>query len=534
MNAARSAKMQQLQQPFDVIIVGGGITGAAIALECARGGLKTLLLEQRDFAWGTSSRSSKLVHGGLRYLKEGQFHLTAESVKEREALKQEARGLIDPQSFFLAHYPRRKPGRLTFKLGLTLYDAIAGKRAHRYINTSSAPFLAPHIDQRQLQGGMQYWDAKTDDARLVMRVLEEAEAAGALAINYCCVENLLKAGDQVVGIEARDVETDQRTSIRASVVVNATGAWVDQLRGQIGGEQKIRPLRGSHLLFPLWKVPVAQSVSFFHPYDDRPVFIYPWEGVALLGTTDVDHPDELNQEAVITPEETAYLLAALHYQFPGLNIALSDVISSYAGVRPVIGTGQIDPSKESRDHLILNEKGLITVTGGKLTTFRPIALDTVKIIFQALGKPQTPRWSPVFKTAEITSWPFALPESTRQRLSGRFGRVLESALRTATRADFERIGGTDTLWLELRMAAEDKSVVHLDDLLLRRTRLGNVLKEGGKELLPVIQRYVQPQLGWTSEQWQAEAQRYVALWQRNYSVPARIPPLEPYLHPKAK
>jgi len=534
MTTQRDQTIVKLQHPLEVLIVGGGITGAAIALEAARCGLKTGLIEQRDFAWGTSSRSSKLVHGGLRYLKEGQLHLTAQAVKERDALKREAPGLIDPQSFVMAQYPGRKPGKLAVKLGLMLYDVIAGEHTHRVLSAAELNLLAPDLDPRNLSGGMQYWDAKTDDARLVLRVLEEARAEGAITLNYCSARELQRTDGRVVGMEVLDECSGRRFSISAQVVVNATGAWADQLRGQLDAPAKIRPLRGSHLLLPLWCVGVAQAVSFFHPHDGRPVFIYPWEGVALLGTTDVDHSDSLSQEAAITAEETAYLLAALHYQFPHLQIKADDVIAAFAGVRPVIGTGLSDPSKESRDHLVLNEQGLISVTGGKLTTFRPMALDALRAIAETLQKKIPIRWQPVFKPVPVLPFPIGLAESLRSRLSGRYGEQLSQILAAADDKDFQPIGESGTYWIELKLAAQDVTVVHLEDVLLRRTRVGLLLKHGGRAVLPEIRHRIQALLGWSDATWAAEEARYLETWLKYYRAPTTLPALEPYLLAKEK
>ncbi len=362
-----------MKTDWDLVIVGGGITGAGILLEASRRGLKAVLVEQRDFAWGTSSRSSKLVHGGLRYLKEGRLGLTRESVIEREHLLREAPGLVAPQSFAFGHYLGRKPGKWVFLLGLAIYDFLAGVRERHYFNIEQFLMLAPNIGRDGLVGGMRYTDAKTDDARLVLRVLQEAREHGGEAHNYTRVASLLRDGEQVKGVLLEDGR-----SIHARVVINATGAWADGLRGQTGATPKIRPLRGSHLVLPAWRLPLAQAISLMHPADGRPVFAFPWEGVTLVGTTDVDHGASMTQEASITRAEFDYLMAALHAQFPQQGLGEQDVIATYAGVRPVIDSGQSDPSKEGREHAVWFEHGLLSVTGGKLTTFRVIALDALK------------------------------------------------------------------------------------------------------------------------------------------------------------
>jgi glycerol-3-phosphate dehydrogenase len=515
----REAAWSRLAEGFDLIVVGGGITGAGIALEAARRQLKVLLVEQRDFAWGTSSRSSKLVHGGLRYLKEGDFRLTRESVLERQALLREAPGLVEPQSFVFADYPGRKPGRVMLNLGLMLYDRIAGEHSRRYYRGSDVLLFAPHIRRNGLRGGSRYLDAKTDDARLVLRVLQEAAAHGALLLNYASCVSLLRQGDRVVGAFIQDRETGQSTEVRARVVINATGVWADRLRGEVGGKPMLRPLRGSHLIFPLWRLPVAQSVGFMHPQDGRPVFAYPWEGVALVGTTDLDHQG-LEQEAAITKQEVAYLLAALDWQFPELKLGPHDVLSTYAGVRPIVSSGKADPSKEARDHVVMNEQGLLTVTGGKLTTFRLIALDALKHVQTLL-----PGWhtdlkpTPVFRRPMPDERLACLAEPARTRLGGRYGELAGELAGAADPSELEPIAHTDTLWAELSWAARHEGVRHLDDLLLRRTRLGLIVKAGAQEYLPRIRRLVQPLLGWTDPQWEREEAAYQALIASHYSLP---------------
>ena len=368
-----------LAREWDIVIIGGGITGAGILLEAARRGLRALLVEQRDFAWGTSSRSSKLVHGGLRYLKEGKLQLTRDSVRERQHLLHEAAGLVEAQSFAFADYRGRKPGRWLFSLGLAVYDWMAGQRARHYFPPDEFLLLAPHIKRADLNGGMCYQDAKTDDARLVLRVLQEARDAGGVAVNYLAAKRVLRTDGKAHGVELLDAASETTYSVNARVVISATGAWADGLRVQQGAKPMLRPLRGSHLVLPAWRLPVAQAISLMHPQDGRPVFAFPWEGVTLVGTTDVDHGEDMRQEAAITPHEVAYLMAALEFQFPQLGLTLNDIIATYAGVRPVIDSGKADPSKEGRDHVVLLEDGLLTVTGGKLTTFRLIALDALKL-----------------------------------------------------------------------------------------------------------------------------------------------------------
>lgn len=521
----------QLDQQWDLVIIGGGITGAGILREAVRLGLKTLLVEQRDFAWGTSSRSSKLVHGGLRYLREGKLGLTRASVRERQRLLAEGPGLVDPLSFLFTSYQGDHPGRWTMNAGLTIYDLLALQWSHRRYSSEELRLLAPHIGEEGLVGGLQYGDAQTDDARLVLRVIQEAVADGGVALNYVAARQLLRnETGEVIGVRLErtdalpgQVETaPAQREVFARAVVNATGAWADRLRGQLGQPPRLRPLRGSHLIFPAWRLPVAQAITFLHPLDGRPVFIFPWEGVTLVGTTDVDHHEPLDGEPRISPQEVAYLMAAAAYQFPLLRLTLDDVLSTYAGVRPVVGTGQADPSKEPRDHVVWEEAGLLTVTGGKLTTFRLIALDALAAL-----RSRFPNMSALDEDAPILDPldPDLLPssvrlgEEVRQRLLGRYGAAAADLVAAARPDELGPVPGTTTLWAELRWAARSEAVVHLDDLLLRRTRLGLVLAEGGRAFLPRIRAVCQPELGWDDRRWEAEEAAYLALWRRCYSLP---------------
>lgn len=523
----RDRAWSQLNRPWDVIVVGGGITGAGIFREAIRLGLRALLVEQRDFGWGTSSRSSKLVHGGLRYLKQARLGLTRASVLERERLLKEGPGLVEPLGFLLAIYRGDWPGRWTFDLGLSIYDLLALQWSHQFYEAEDFRMLAPRIAPAGLTGGFHYGDAQTDDARLVLRLIREGVAAGGCALNYVAAEEVLLDQGRVVGVRLRDDApgSPRRAEARAGVVINATGAWADRLRGQVGGPARIRPLRGSHLIFPAWRLPLAQAVTFPHPLDRRPVFIFPWEGAILLGTTDVDHDRPLDAEPGISPAEVAYLMAAVEALFPSLGLTLDDVLSTFAGVRAVIDTGKADPSQESRDHVVWEENGLLTVTGGKLTTFRLIALDVLKAVRHRLPETppldgETPVLDPGPPELEL---PAAgdLDETARRRLLGRYGAEAPALVAAAAAGELTPVPGTQTLWAELRWAARAEGVVHLDDLLLRRVRVGLLLPQGGAALLPQIRAICQPELGWDDGRWAAEAAAYQTLWGRHYGLPDR-------------
>ena len=504
-------------QEWDLVIIGGGITGAGVAQQAARRGWKVLLIEQRDFAWGTSSRSSKLVHGGLRYLKEGDIKTTLHSVRERQRLMREAPELVEPQSFLFADCVDRKPGRWLMQTGLVVYDLMAGQRSHFYASLKELAMLTPGLNPPQLRGALVFTDAKTDDARLVWRVIMEAQRDGAVALNYVAAKSLVLNAGRVTGLHVEDALTGQQFTVRARTVVNATGAWADKLRAGLGAKPLLRPLRGSHLVVPFWRLPVAQSVSLMHPRDGRPVFLYPWEGATLIGTTDLDHQGDLNLEPRITPAEVAYLIEAVNDQFPGTALTPADVSATYAGVRPVVDDGKGDASKATRDHVVLDESGLITLTGGKLTTFRLMAQDALELAARHVGKPFSRDAAMIF--TPTPPLPPHWSAASRHRLAARYGYRASAYSAQASDADLQTIPGTNTLWLELAIAAQSESVVHLDDLLLRRTRLGLLLPRGGLDHLARIRALCEPLLEWDSARWESEVSRYRELVAQHYALP---------------
>jgi len=519
--------------PLDLLVVGGGIAGAGIALEAARAGVRVALVEARDFASGTSSRSSKLVHGGLRYLAQGRIGLTREALHERQALLRDAPGLVTPLRFVLPVRRGDANGRRKLGLGLALYDRLAGQRSRQWHEPQALLAAAPGLQGAGLLGGWSYLDAQVDDARLVMRVLAEAEQHGALLLNHLRVESLLREAHGVAGACLVDALDGSRFTVRARCVVNATGAWADALRtgpgGSLGARPVLRPLRGSHLLIPDWRLPVAQAITFYHPEDGRPVYALPWEGATLVGTTDVDHREDLaltaNTEPGITQPEFDYLLGAMQLAFPALALKPADVCSTWAGVRPVVASGKknVAPSKEPREHLIVDEQGLITVTGGKLTTFRSTALlalrQAAKHVPALKGGLATPTtiFSPTPNAAAQALQD--LTPALRERWLAHFAARAPAVLACAQPGELQTIAHTGIALAELRWACRAEGVAHLDDLLLRRTRLGLLLPRGGEALLPQWRALVQAELHWDDARWQEEVARYLALIQRCYSLP---------------
>jgi glycerol-3-phosphate dehydrogenase len=517
----REAALPELAaRDWDLIVVGGGISGAGILREAARRGWSCLLLEQRDFAWGTSSRSSKMVHGGLRYIAKGQLGLTRDSVRERQRLLGEAPGLVDVLPFLFPHYRGKFPGPRVFGGLLGVYDALAGQRLHRYHPAGELRYLAPGLNDTELLGGTLFTDAVTDDARLVMRVLGEARAEGGEALNGMRVIQLSRDGERVNGLVAEDSESGRRFSFRARAVAQATGAWADELR-QKSGLEHIRPLRGSHLLLPAWRLPVAQAISFMHPEDGRPVFVFPWEGATVIGTTDLDHGEALNRDARITEDEVEYLLAACASVFPHAKVGRADVLSTWAGVRPVVSEGESTgkkPSDEKREHALWVESGCVTLAGGKLTTFRLLALEVLRACAPMLGREVADVGQALFHAAPPVALP-GLSLSQQRRLAGRHGRVLPRLAELIGELGSECIGASTTLWAELALACDDELVLQLDDLLLRRTRIGLLLAGGAAAELPRIRALCQPRLGWSDARWEEQQQRYLALWRQCYSLP---------------
>ena len=525
--------------PFDVLVVGGGITGAGIARRAAQAGLRTALVDKGDLAAGTSAWSSKLVHGGLRYLAHLQLGVVRESVRGREALLRAAPGLVEELGFLMPVARGSSPGRVMMEGGLAAYDLLAHRRTHRRLRGGELELLAPRVRDMELVAAFRYGDAWTDDARLVFRVAMDAVAAGAVLLTYAEVQELLQGpkGD-VLGVRVVDRAsgTEGRSAeVRAAAVVNATGAWADRLRARVGGAARLRPLRGSHLLFPAWRFPVAQAVSYPHPFDGRPVFAYPWESVTLVGTTDVDHPDDPDEGTRISPAEADYLLAWARHVFPSLDLLATDVHATFAGVRPVIGSGKADPSAESRDHACWEEAGLLTVTGGKLTTFDAVARDalaTLKPRFagRTLGAAgldaATPPLDPLPEERAVVDDELALlPPALRRRLAGRHGAAAPALIEAAAdRHELEPIPGTPDPWAALRWAARAEGVTHLDDLLLRRVRLGLLLPGGGAAHLARIRSIVAPELGWDDARWAAEEAAYRARWARDHAPPAEAVP----------
>lgn len=509
---------------YDVLVVGGGITGAGVVREAVAAGLKTLLVEQKDYAWGTSSRSSKMVHGGLRYLASGHFGLTRDAVQERQRMLDEAPGLVDRMRYVMPHYKKRFPGPTLFSLLLRIYDLFAREKYQHPIPRSEMLQWLPGINDDGLLAATGFSDAVTEDARLVIRVLAEAEALGAHIRNYVKAQKIEKgeAGQWRVTLldQSGDRESDGPTrTVTAKLVINATGAWANRLWHVKEGKENIRPLRGSHLIVPFEKLPISVSLILMHPDDGRAAFIYPWLGRTVIGTTDLDHAPDLDIEPVISQDEVTYLIRMATDAFPGYPLNEADVLSSWSGVRPVVSSGKgRSPSSESREHVIWNEEGLVSVAGGKLTTFRLIAREVLAAGSDQLGTIHLiSDDAPVFQPAPAITRPPVVRHLTWRRLQGQYGSDLPKLLEAGP---LEEIPGTDVLWAELHWSVRHEAVVHLDDLLLRRTRLGLILPAAAEALLPEMEHRLADDMPWSAKQWQAECKRYLAIWRAAYYLPA--------------
>lgn len=514
---------------WDLIIVGGGITGAGIFKLASQLGLKALLLEQKDFAWGSSSRSSKMVHGGLRYIAQGQVKLTRESVHERQRLLNESQGLVHKQNFVLSHYTKKFPSPWIFNLLLSCYDWFAGKKQHRYWHKTNYSLLAPGIKTDNNIGGTQFLDAMTDDARLVYRLIQEGEQLGNTAINYIKVEQFTKTDEKVTGVVACAENSDNSFELNATFVINATGAWANDLIETNEKSLSLRPLRGSHLIIANWRLPVASAFSVPHPKDNRPVQIFPWQNVTIVGTTDVEHTAPLSQEPSISQDELDYLLSCVEHQFPSAKICADDIISTFAGVRPIVAsesaikrlskdTKTIDPSKEKREHSILQTSGLISISGGKLTIFHQVAKEVLSLVLPHVHVNKQDMNQAIleqFKPIKFSN----MSQVMSDILQANYGLLAKEFVKQAQVQDLTPISYSLTLWAELIWAMKYEHIVHLDDLLLRRSRIGNVLPEGGLREIKRIKYLSQQYLHWDDDKWQQELNRYQLLWKNCYSLP---------------
>jgi glycerol-3-phosphate dehydrogenase len=548
--------IHSIEKSYDLVIVGGGVTGAGVFHEALQQGFSPLLVEANDFAWGTSSRSSKMVHGGLRYLKEGKILLTRAAVRERQRLLSVYPGLVTPLNFIMPLYHGHGPSMGAMKFGLSLYSLMAGERQHEIYSRTQVIGKVPRVRQTDLLSGVGFKDAQVDDARLVLRLIFDGCDQGGRALNYTRATAIERNSlGNVSGVHLRDTETKDVFFVKTSVVINATGAFAEALHPSPVKGFHIRPLRGSHLIFPGKLYPLDRVISFIHPKDNRPVFLFPWEGCLILGTTDVDHTsvdhtrvdhtESVSKEPCISLEEADYLMEGLAHILPDLRVSLEDCIASIAGVRPILSKKKVSASKESREHVVWKDHGLVTVTGGKLTTFRLLARDALKAAHKYLpGAPERKTRTlsgPASKIAiesikglgsmdsqlsanQLSVYQlsvYQLSTGVIQRLGGRYGARVQQMVATGMGKDFFTVGNTQTLWAELYHGARHEQIRHLSDLLLRRVRIGLFLPNGGMDFMEEIQARIAPALDWDKDRWIREIKAYEQVWQRAYCVPGR-------------
>ncbi|MFQ5551429.1 MAG: glycerol-3-phosphate dehydrogenase/oxidase, partial [Gemmatimonadales bacterium] len=385
--ATRRTNIAELDhEHFDLIVLGAGITGAGIARDAAMRGIRTALIDKSDYGSGTSGKSSRLVHGGLRYLETGEIKLVFEASRERRILLRIAPHLVRPRSFL---FPLHRGGRIPkwkMAAGLWLYDLLSlfrNVRRHQMLSKHRLLQCEPMLKEQDLVGGARYWDAQCDDARLTLANVRSAHRHGACVANYVAVEGFDRADGRIQGAVARDAVTDRTFTIKGRVVVNATGPWSDGITG--ANPPNLRPTKGSHIAVQRSKVGNNEALLVTSPLDGRVMFIIPWGNLTYVGTTDTDEPPDPDWPYA-SVDDVTYLLRSINSVFPNARLTPDDVVATWAGYRPLLKPRDpCDPSSASREHRLLeNEEGLISIVGGKLTTYRSMAAEAVDRVAQRL------------------------------------------------------------------------------------------------------------------------------------------------------
>lgn len=487
--AGRDLALERLgRDPYDLLVIGGGITGAGVARDAAMRGLRVALVEKGDFASSTSSRSSKLLHGGLRYLEQYEFKLVWEACHERSMQSHLVPHLAEPVPFVFPLYHGHPVGPVRLDLGLWLYDAMAGASGMGLHRTRFTPagMLAqePRLRPEGLRGGSVYVDGVTDDARLTLENVRSAWDHGADAVNYVEVVELVRERGRVVGARVRDVAAGGQGgewTIRARCVVNATGPFSDRLRSGVGVRKRLlRPTKGVHLVMSSNLMELPHAVVMLSPEDRRILFVIPWRGLIVVGTTDTDYDVEQG-EPTADEQDVEYILRNFRYYFPGTPVRSEDVLSTFAGLRPLVHSDAGSASQVSREHVILEDvPGLVTVAGGKLTTYRVMARQVVDAAVASLRRlgPVADPWNRCRTASEPvvegSAMPFPAdlaPETAawlHRNHGPRAGRV--AAIGAATGLPAERITREipDVSW-QAGYAAAHEMALHLPDVMLRRT-----------------------------------------------------------------
>ena len=528
-------------EPFDVLVIGGGITGAGVALDAATRGCSVALVERGDYAIGTSSRSSKLVHGGLRYLQNFDLGLVREALLERQINVALAPHLVRPLPLIVPAFDGARPDRLT-GIGLNMYDVMAVDRLsplarrraredtdwsparHRVIGGEEVAELLPALAGRKPTGGYLFYDCQTDDARLVLTVLAEAERFGAVAANGVEAVGLLEEGGRAVGARVRDTASGEQLEVRAASVVNATGVWADRLRPEELHDEAevpvIRPSRGTHIVLPGTALPLVAG-AIAPAGGGRTIFVLPWLGQTLVGTTDNNYEGDL-EHVQPAADDVTYLLDAVN-EFFATGLGPADVAGAFAGVRPLISTG--DPKKSvdisRKAELYETSSGMITITGGKLTTWRRMAKMTVDRLMERDGRDAPCRTHQVplgmaVDAADLPLVPGVAPDAYEQ-LAGRYGYAAHEVLRIAAeRRELAEpvVAGRVDLLAEAAYAARREQARSVGDALLRRTRLGLT---AGRDLCAEdstaparVAAAMGAELGWDAARGEREAEAFRA------------------------
>jgi len=544
----RGAMLDRLAgERFDVLVVGGGITGAGAALDAASRGLRVALVEARDLASGTSSRSSKLIHGGLRYLEQLDFKLVYEALRERDLLVSKlAPHLVKPVSFL---YPLQKKvvERPYVGAGLALYDAMEGTRRpvphHRHLTARGALKRAPALSPSRLAGGMLYYDAQVDDARYTLTVARTAAAHGAVIATWASAVGLLRApgGGPVTGARVRDEETGRSFEVSAAAVVVCAGVWTDLVH-ELAGVQAgytVRMSKGVHIVVP--RAAVDADTGMILRTDKSVLFFIPWGEHWIVGTTDTDFTGD-PAEPVATEEDIEYILAAAN-RVLARPLTRGDVIAVYAGLRPLVdpnaGNGSKPTTKLSREHVVdVPVPGLASIAGGKFTTYRLMARDVIDAVVPAIGREvpgsvtdQVPLLgadglAAVQPAAGRLAEDYGVTREAVDHLLGRYGTLATEVL-DLIRANPELARplaeGHTYLRAEVAYAATHEAALHLEDVLMRRTRLFMESTDSGAEAVAEVSAIMSRLLGWSRRRRAAETRRYLDLVQAGQPVLAIDP-----------
>lgn len=533
MQSGRSGVRELVASPFDLLVIGGGITGTAIARDAAQRGLSVALVEQHDLAWGTSSRSSRLIHGGLRYLEQGDLRLVFEASRERRILLRIAPHLVRPMPFLFPVHRRGRLFYLRLTIGMWLYDLLAlfrNVRWHRMLGKRGVLRREPLLRSRDLVGGARYYDAGCDDARLVLATARSAIAAGARVANYMRVEQLEVVDARVKGARVEDQLTGERGTIRATTVVNATGPWCDRIRRMEfpHATPLLRPTRGSHVVVSRERMGNQGALTITSPIDGRVMFILPWGGLTIIGTTDTDStvsPEEVRADAA----DVEYLLRSANAYFPNARLTPEDVLATWAGLRPLLAPEDArGASQVSREHRIVQgPHGMWTIAGGKLTTHRVMAEQLVDAVIGELKRDYGRR---DFRDCRTAQEP--LPGGEAALLDGFRSEGKELGLPAPTIEHLLAHYGTEVAAI-YNLGREDRSllaalhpnhpairaqVVHacrrelahrLEDVMVRRMHLFYETEDHGLAAAAAVAALMGEVLGWNEEEAAREVERYM-------------------------